>query len=196
MINIQSLSVFCGSSLGNDDAFIQDAHNLGTHLAENKINIIYGGAKVGLMGAVADAALRHGGHVTGVIPDFIKNKEIAHDNLSEIIVVNSMHARKMIMHEKSDGAIVLPGGFGTLDEMFELLTWGQLGLHKKPIGILNTKGFYNDLISFLDKMVSCNLLRKANRNMLIVSQNIEELLFHMYEYQPPLKAKWISNSQV
>ena len=196
MNNIQSLSIFCGSSAGNVDAFYKDAIALGKYLAGRQITIVYGGAKVGLMGAVAEGAISANGQVIGVIPDFIKNKEIAHEGLTQLIEVKSMHERKTIMHEKSDGAIILPGGFGTLDEMFELLTWGQLGLHTKPIGILNTSGYYDDLMRFLDSMVTKNLLRMSNREMILVSNQIEDLLEQMLHYEAPLKAKWITQEQV
>ena len=193
---LTSLSVFCGSSPGNNDMYYQEAFRLGVFLAENSIKLVYGGAKVGLMGAVADGALSNGGTVVGIIPDFLQNKEIAHDGLTELIVVKSMHLRKSVMDEMSDGAIVLPGGFGTLDEMFELLTWGQLGLHKKPIGILNVDGFYDDLIACLDNMVSKNLLRQTNRDMLLVSREIKSLFSLMEAYEAPLKAKWIERDEV
>lgn len=193
---LTSVSVFCGSSPGNNDMYYQEAFHLGVFLAENSIKVVYGGAKVGLMGAVADGALSNGGTVVGIIPDFLQNKEIAHDGLTELIVVKSMHQRKSVMDEMSDGAIVLPGGFGTMDEMFELLTWGQLGLHKKPIGILNVDGFYDDLILCLDKMVSKNLLRQTNRGMLLVSREIKSLFSMMEAYEAPLKAKWIERDEV
>lgn len=197
MINIiKSISVFCGSSPGNNDNYFKDAYDLGVFLAENSIKLVYGGAKVGLMGAVADGALSKNGRVVGIIPDFLQNKEIAHDGLTELIIVKSMHQRKSKMDELSDGAIVLPGGFGTMDEMFELLTWGQLGLHKKPIGILNTDGFYDDLIVCLDNMVSKNLLRQSNRDMLLVGKDIKSLFNKMEVYEAPLKAKWIERGEV
>jgi len=193
---LTSISVFCGSSPGNNDLYYQKAYHLGVFLAESNINLVYGGAKVGLMGAVADGALSKGGTVVGVIPDFLLNKEIAHDGLTELKVVQSMHQRKSIMDELSDGSIILPGGFGTMDEMFELLTWGQLGLHKKPIGILNTDGFYDDLIACLDKMVLKNLLRQTNRDMLLVSQDIITLFGMMKTYEAPMKAKWMNRDEV
>ncbi|MFZ1751701.1 MAG: TIGR00730 family Rossman fold protein [Saprospiraceae bacterium] len=188
---LHSISIFCGSSTGNNSKFAKDAHTLGTYLAKRSIQVIYGGAKVGLMGTVADAVLQNQGKVIGVMPVFLQSKEIAHDGLTELKIVQTMHERKTVMDELSDGAIVLPGGFGTLDEMFELLTWGQLGLHKKPIAILNTDGFYDELVACLDKMVTSNLLRVSNRKMLIVSQNIEEMIRLMEEYEAPLKAKWM-----
>ena len=193
---LKAISVFCGSSNGNDDNFVDQATALGAFLAQKNITIVYGGAKVGLMGAVADGALSGYGKVIGIIPDFIKTKEIAHGGLTELIEVHSMHERKMLMYEKSDGAIILPGGFGTMDEMFELLTWGQLGLHQMPIGILNVEGYYDDLITFLDLMVAKNLLRLSNRQMLLVSNNIEDLYDKMVSYEAPLKAKWINRNQV
>ncbi|MBK8346907.1 MAG: TIGR00730 family Rossman fold protein [Saprospiraceae bacterium] len=196
MNKFNALSVFCGSSPGNDDAFYTEAFAAGRFLALHGTNIIYGGAKVGLMGAVADGSLSLDGKVTGVIPDFLMNKEIAHEGLSELIVVKSMHERKTIMNDLSDGAIVLPGGFGTMDEMFELLTWGQLGLHKKPIGILNTNGFYDHLITFLDSMVEKNLLRLSNREMLLSHNDIESLYAAMLAYDAPLKAKWIKKEEI
>jgi uncharacterized protein (TIGR00730 family) len=193
---IHALSVFCGSSISNVEAFRKEANLLGKYFGQHQIKLIYGGAKVGLMGAVSDAVLAQGGHVIGVIPDFIKTKEVAHDGLTQLIEVKTMHERKMKMFEISDGAIVLPGGFGTMDEMFELLTWGQLGLHKKPIGILNVEGFYDHLIKFLDHMVSTGLLRMSNRDMVIVSNDIEDLINSMKKYEAPLKAKWLEPDQV
>jgi len=194
--SLKNISVFCGSSRGNSDSFMEGAVAMAEFLADQGIAIVYGGAKVGLMGAVADAALRKNGKVIGVIPDFIKSKEIAHEGLTELITVTSMQERKTIMHEKSDGAIILPGGFGTLDEMFELLTWGQLGLHTKPIGILNIDGFYDDLIQCMDNMVRSGFLRMSNREMLLIENDIETLFDAMVNYQPPMKPKWIDLDQV
>ena len=196
MNSLKNISVFCGSSRGNGDSFMEGATTMAEFLADRGVAIVYGGAKVGLMGAVADAALRKNGKVIGVIPDFIKSKEIAHEGLTELITVTSMQERKTIMHEKSDGAIILPGGFGTLDEMFELLTWGQLGLHTKPIGILNIDGFYDHLISCMDNMVSSGFLRGSNRDMLIIEKDIHQLFDAMVNYEPPLKPKWIDLDQV
>ncbi len=195
MNNIQSVSVFCGSSLGSDENFFLGAVSTGKYLAEKNIKLIYGGAKVGLMGTVADACLKNEGYVVGVIPDFIQDKEIAHPDLSELIVVESMHERKTVMYDNSDGAIILPGGFGTLDEMFELLTWGQLGLHKKPIGVLNINGYYDNLLKFLDHMVDSGLLRKANRDMVIEATTIEALFEKMLHYDAPNKPKWMAGKE-
>src|SRR5687768_1380717 len=137
---MKSVAIFCGSSSGSDSIYYSQAAMLGKILAHRKIQIVYGGAKVGLMGAVADGALKEGGKVIGVLPNFLKSKEIAHTGLTDLILVESMHERKLKMHELSDGIIALPGGFGTLEELFEMLTWSQLGLHKKPIGLLNING--------------------------------------------------------
>jgi uncharacterized protein (TIGR00730 family) len=138
---MKSISVFCGSSMGVDPVYISEAILLGKTLAERSIQLVYGGARIGLMGAVADSVLNNHGKVIGVLPYFLKSKEIAHDGLTELILVESMHERKMKMHDLCDGIIALPGGFGTLEELFEILTWGQLGLHKKPVGVLNVNGF-------------------------------------------------------
>lgn len=188
---LNSLSVFCGSSRGNEESYYDAAFETGVFLAEMGIRLVYGGAKVGLMGAVADGALSNNGIVVGVIPEVLMDKEVAHDGLTELKIVKSMHERKATMDALSDGAIVLPGGYGTMDEMFELLTWGQLGLHNKPIGILNTGGFYDDLISCVDNMVRKNLLRVSNREMLIVSNDIRQLYKRMQEYDVPARPKWI-----
>jgi len=193
---INTVAIFCGSSSGNKEKYYDDAYQLGLFLAEKNIEIVYGGAKVGLMGAVASGALTAGGKVVGVMPDFIKSKEIAYENLTELITVSTMHERKMIVFERSDAAIVLPGGFGTMDEIFELLTWGQLGLHKKPIGILNTLGFYDLLLSFMDHMVTQNLLRSGNRDMIMIGDVPSDLLHDMVHYKAPKKPKWIDLDQI
>ncbi len=179
------ITVFCGSSFGTEKDFEFQARKLGQKLAHEHIELVYGGANIGLMGAIANGALEKSGKVIGVLPNFLKSKEIAHKGLTELILVESMHERKAIMNDLCDGVIALPGGFGTMEELFEMLTWGQLGLHKKPIGILNTNGFYNDLISFLDNMFDKGLLKHENRNMLLVSENIDELLTKMKAYKAP-----------
>ncbi len=196
MSTLKALSVFCGSSSGNDDTYIREGYLLGQHLAKNNITLVYGGSRVGIMGAVADGAIAEKGNIVGVIPGFIKNKEIAHEGVTELIEVDSMQERKMIMHQKSDGAIILPGGFGTLDKMFELLTWGQLGLHQKPIGILNVSGYFDCLIAFMDHMVNKNMLRVSNREMVLVGNDIDHLINQMNHYDAPLKPKWLEPNQV
>lgn len=186
------ITVFCGSSFGTDNDYELQANELGNKLASENIELIYGGANVGLMGAVANGALEKSGKVIGVLPDFLKSKEIAHNGLTQLIIVESMHERKTKMNDICDGVIALPGGFGTLEELFEMLTWGQLGLHKKPIGILNINGFYNHLIAFLDEMTEKGLLKEANRKMVLVSDNIDDLLAKMKTYQAPTTGKWIT----
>jgi len=193
---MKSVSVFCGSSMGAHPVYIAHAILLGKTLAEQNIQLVYGGARIGLMGAVADGVLRHNGRVIGVLPHFLKSKEIAHDGLTELILVESMHERKMKMHELCDGIIALPGGFGTLEELFEMLTWGQLGLHKKPVGLLNVNGFYDSLNLLLQTMVTQGFLKPINYKMLLVSNAIDDLLYRMNHYVAPEVGKWISKDTV
>lgn len=190
---MKSITVFCGSSLGIDPIFQTTATLLGQKLAAAKIKLVYGGAKVGLMGAVANGALMEGGTVIGVLPKFLGSKEIAHDELTELITVDSMHERKIRMNELCDGVIALPGGFGTLEELFEMLTWAQLGLHSKPIGLLNINGYYDDLINLINTMVDKRFLKDINKRMVLVSDEIEELLHLMQSYVAPEVPKWINH---
>ncbi|WP_299673388.1 TIGR00730 family Rossman fold protein [uncultured Tenacibaculum sp.] len=186
------ITVFCGSSFGTDTEFKIQARKLGNQLALENIELVYGGANVGLMGEVANGTLENKGKVIGILPKFLAAKEIAHTELTELILVESMHERKTKMNDLCDGVIALPGGFGTLEELFEMLTWGQLGLHKKPIGILNSNGYYNELISFLDTMVTKGLLKEVNRNMVLVSSDVDDLLTKMKTYRAPTVEKWIT----
>lgn len=183
--------VFCGSSFGSEPIFTKTAKQLGQAMAKQNIGLVYGGANVGLMGAVADGALAAGGEVIGILPNFLKSRELAHQGLSELILVESMHERKAKMNELSDGIIALPGGIGTLEELFEMLTWGVLGLHKKPVGIVNVDGFYNDLLNMLDTMVNKGFLAESYRHMLLASDDIDDLLTQMQNYQAPTVAKWM-----
>lgn len=187
---MKSICVYCASSLGNDPKLAETAFELGQTLAEHQIELIYGGAKVGLMGKVADGALSKGGLVTGIIPAFLGSKEIKHYQLQELIVVETMHERKALMQEKSDGFIALPGGFGTMEELFEILTWGQLDLHRKPIGILNVGGYYDSLIQLIDTMIDSGLLKSDYKKMLLVSDSIDDLLSQMNLYEVPFTTKW------
>jgi uncharacterized protein (TIGR00730 family) len=189
---MKSIAVFCGSSFGFSEQFKDQAYLLGKAIAENNMQIVYGGANVGLMGSVADGALDHGGKVIGVLPFFLQNKELAHKGLTDLILVESMHERKLKMHEYSDAVISLPGGYGTLEELFEMTTWGQLGLHKKPIGILNTNGYYNELLAFLNTAVKKGFLKEDYRKMLLDDENINDLLEKMNNYTAPETGKWIS----
>lgn len=189
---MKRISVFCGSSFGTNPIFEEYAYKLGQVLAQNGIGLVYGGANVGLMGAVANGTLEAGGEVIGVLPHFLQQKEIAHPSLTELILVESMHERKTKMNDLCDGVIALPGGFGTLEEFFEMLTWAQLGLHKKPVAILNVNGFYDALIAFIYNMVDNGFLKQINRDMLIVSSDIDELLHLMQHYEAPQVGKWIN----
>lgn len=193
---MKSITVFCGSSSGSEEIYKLHAIALGKTLAQRNIQIVYGGAKVGLMGAVADGALAAGGKVVGVLPHFLRSKEIAHEGLTELVMVESMHERKTKMHELSDGIIALPGGFGTLEELFEMLTWAQLGLHKKPIGLLNINGFYDHLSKLLHTMVQNGFLKEINHNMLLIGSNTNDLLEKMDRYTAPIVGKWITEDKV
>jgi uncharacterized protein (TIGR00730 family) len=188
---MKSISVFCGSSNGNEDQFRIQANLLGQTLAKRNIRVIYGGANVGLMGALADGALEAGGEVVGVLPGFLQEKEIAHRNLTKLILVDSMHERKRIMSELCDGVIALPGGFGTLEEFFEMLTWGQLGLHKKPVAIFNINNFYKGLEILINTMTRTGFLKQQNKDMLLINDDIEVLLDLMSHYKAPVTGKWI-----
>ncbi|MCE9538516.1 MAG: TIGR00730 family Rossman fold protein [Bacteroidetes bacterium] len=193
---MKRITVFCGSSLGSDDIYETQSMLVGRSLAKNNIELVYGGAKIGLMGAVADAVLDNGGKVIGVLPVFLKSKEIAHEQLTELILVDTMHERKTLMNDLCDGVIALPGGFGTLEELFEMLTWAQLGLHKKPIGLLNVNGFYDALIVLIQTMVDKGFLKQINQQMLLESDNIDDLLMKMKKYVAPTVGKWISEETV
>ncbi|MET3025715.1 TIGR00730 family Rossman fold protein [Flavobacterium sp. UW10123] len=193
---MKRITVFCASSFGTEKIYEEQAIVLGKTLAEQNIELVYGGANVGLMGAVADGALNSGGTVIGVLPNFLRSKEIAHLGLTELILVESMHERKTKMNDLCDGVIALPGGFGTLEELFEMLTWAQLGLHKKPIAILNVNGFYDALITLLQTMTEKGLLKEVNREMLLVSDNIDDLLEQMKNYVAPSVGKWIDKKKL
>lgn len=192
---MKSIAVFCGSSLSTDDQMNHEAYQLGAVLAAESIQLVYGGAKIGLMGKVADGVLQNEGKVIGIIPDFLTSKEVVHTSLSELIITETMHERKLKMHDLSDAIIALPGGFGTLEELFEMLTWAQLGLHKKPIGLLNTNGFYDDLLSFIDTMISKGLLKADQRKLILVADEIDDLLDQMRAFEPMPVPKWMNKNQ-
>lgn len=188
---MEKIAVYCGSSAGPNEIYRVQAARLGRSLAEIGIHVIFGGGKIGMMGVLADAALEAGGEVTGVIPGFLHIKEVAHSGLTELITVETMHQRKALIERMCDAAIALPGGFGTLDELFEMLTWGQLGLHDKPVGILNVNGFFDHILAAVDRMVEDGFLKDLNRDMILVSEDIEELLERMQNFAPPSVRKWI-----
>ncbi|MDM1070979.1 TIGR00730 family Rossman fold protein [Empedobacter brevis] len=193
---MKRLTVFCGSSNGSNKVFINEAYKLGKKLVENEIELVYGGANVGLMGIVANSVLENKGVAIGVLPHFLKKVEVEYKGLSELILVDSMHERKAKMNQLSDGVITLPGGFGTLEEFFEMLTWAQLGLHKKPIAIYNIDGFYDDLLLFIKSMVTKGFLKQENYDMLIVSDDLDDLFDQIKNYKAPTVGKWINENQI
>lgn len=193
---MNNIAVFCGSSLGTDKELIESTYNLGKTLAHKDITLVYGGARIGLMGKVAQGCLDNNGSVIGIIPEFLQTREIVSNDLTELITTKNMHDRKVIMYEKSDGFIIIPGGFGTMDEFFEISTWGQLGLHSKPIGILNTNGFYDDLLKQGQKMVDKGFLQQANLDAILVSETIEGLLQKMTNFKPLPKPEWLDVSKI
>ena len=192
---IENVAVFCASSDGVDPEIFKMARIVGEVLAKRDIRLIYGGSKLGLMGQVAAGVMENGGFVTGVIPEFLKTKEVVHTELDRLITTKDMHERKLTMNELSDAFITLPGGFGTLEELFEIVTWSQLGLHRKPIGLLNTNGFYDDLLSMLRNMTAKGLLKEENLEILLVADSIEELLKLMHNYKARPVPKWMNKNQ-
>ncbi len=195
MKEIKSVAVFCASSKGAHPIYVEQAYALGAFLAKRNINLVYGGASIGCMGAVAEGALSENGNVIGVLPHFLDKREIAHLKLAELIRVESMHERKLIMNQKSDAVITLPGGFGTMEEFFEIATWGQLGLHKMPCGILNVNQYYDHLIEQLKRMNEEKLLKDKHLNMLLISSSIDELWDKMIHYNPPELEAWLSEKK-
>jgi len=192
---MRSVCVYCGSSPGDDPTYRSAAATVGQLLAAAGTTLVYGGGRVGLMGSAADAALAGGGKVVGIIPQALVDKELAHSGVTELHVVESMHVRKALMAELSDGFLVLPGGLGTLEELFEVWTWAQLGLHDKPVGLLNVAGFFDPLIVFLDQLVEREFVRPEHRAMLLVSEDAGELLARMESYRPPRVPKWIDRDE-
>lgn len=191
---MKRICVFAGSSPGANDAYRSAAVELGEALAARDIELVYGGGCVGLMGVLADAALARGGRVIGVIPHTLMVREVGHRALTELHVVDSMHERKAMMAELSEGFIALPGGFGTLEEMFEILTWAQLGLHGHPCGLLNVEGYFDSLLAFLDHSVQEAFVRDAHRAMLLVDDSPQSLLDRFAAYRAPVVAKWLQRS--
>src|SRR5690554_6666256 len=192
MNKLEKICVFCGSSEGNDLAITAAAEKLGKIFVERNITLVYGAAKIGVMGIIAKSVLDNKGKVIGIIPNFLKKKEVVHLGLSELISTENMHERKMKMQEESDGFIALPGGMGTLEELFEIITWLQLGLHQKPIGLLNINGFYNDLIKMLETMVRKGFLSVENYSLLLVDSDPINLLKKMEKFQNPEVPKWLN----
>lgn len=182
---MKSIAVFCGSKDGYIDVYREEAYRVGGLLAERGIRLVYGGAKIGVMGAIADGVLNNGGEAIGVIPQFLLDKEVAHEGLTELIIVDTMHQRKLKMYELSDAMMTLPGGWGTMEELFETLTWGQLGMHNKPMGILNINGYYDSLKVLMTMMVHEGFLSEWTKKMVMVSESINDLLEMMDQYDAP-----------
>ena len=192
---MRRLCVFCGSSTGNQPLYTDVAVRLADELARRGMGLVYGGGSVGLMGVLADAALARGVSVDGVIPRHLNDLEIGHKELTKLHVVDSMHERKALMAELSDGFMALPGGVGTLEELFEVYTWGQLGLHTKPVGLLDVAGYYGPLIAFLDQAVTEGFIRSEHRKFLLEGQDPAELLNAMGAWVPPRVPKWLDRTE-
>lgn len=188
---MKRLCVFCGSSAGETTRYVDAAAEVGALLADRGVTVVYGGSRVGLMGRLADAALKGGGEVVGVIPRPLLHREVGHEGLTELRIVESMHERKSLMAELSDGFLALPGGLGTLEEFFEILTWGQLGMHRKPSGLLDVGDYYRPLVRFLDHAVTQGFLAASHRAMILVGADPEELLDRMDAYEAPELPRWI-----
>ena len=187
---IKSLCVYCGSNYNGDPQLKLAVEQLAKEMAAQQIRLVFGGGSVGVMGLIADAVLAEGGKVTGVIPQFLMDKEVGHKGLTEMIVTENMHQRKQRMADISDGFLILPGGFGTLEEFFEVLTWLQLGLHKKPIGVLNIGGFYNPLFAQMDVMVEQRFLKPINRNLVINEANPQKMIELMNAFKAEPDDVW------
>jgi uncharacterized protein (TIGR00730 family) len=189
------ICIFCGSSLGRRPAYAAAAISLAKHLTSRKVGIVYGGGKAGLMGALADAVLEAGGEIIGVMPRVLVAKEIAHTGLKDLRIVNSMHERKALMAELADAFIALPGGYGTFEEFCEVLTWTQIGIQRKPCGLLNVEGYYDGLLRMFDHAVEEQFLKPTHRQMVISDSRPEPLVDRLLNYQPPLEEKWLDLKQ-
>ncbi|MCA3004006.1 MAG: TIGR00730 family Rossman fold protein [Phycisphaerales bacterium] len=187
---MKAIAIFCGSTPGADPRFAQTATDVGRALARAGITVVYGGGRVGLMGIVADAALAEGGKVIGVIPRAMVEAERGHHGVTKLHVVTTMHERKALMADLSDGFVALPGGYGTLDELFEIITWAQLAFHAKPVALLNDGGFYQPLLNFLDSVVTAGFIQPRFRSMLMSSDSVDDLLPMLAAYHPPAGAGW------
>jgi len=189
---MKRICVFCGSTQGVRPSYAATAAALGRLLAERKIELVYGGGCVGLMGVIANAALSHGGHVIGVIPKALEIKEVVHEHLPDLRVVKNMHERKALLAELADGFIALPGGFGTYEEFCEILTWSQLGFHRKPFGLLDIDGFYRSLLEFFDHATAEGFIRPIHRQLVLEEKDPAALLAKLAAWQPPAEIKWVS----
>ncbi len=189
------ICVFCGSKTGSNPVFLETAKQLGRVLAERGLDLVYGGASIGLMGAVADSVMGGGGRVVGVIPEAMATKEVAHDGLTEMHVVSSMHERKSVMARLADGFVALPGGFGSFEELLEMITWAQLGIHRKPVGILNVSGYYDPLIQLFERAIEEGFIKPRNRQLVVVEQEPDELLQTLLAHKLPEVKRWITERE-
>lgn len=190
---MKRICVYCGSNRGARDAYSSAARRLAAVLVEHDLELVYGGASAGIMGIIADEVLARGGRVHGVLPRSIRHKELAHPGLTQLHIVETMHERKSLMAELSDGFIALPGGFGTLEEIIEIVTWGQLRFHEKPCGVLNVDGYFDDLLAFLSKAHEEGFIRSENRGLLLADTDPENLLEQFAAYEPSGVTKWIDD---
>ncbi|MEK0429504.1 MAG: hypothetical protein RL001_2031 [Pseudomonadota bacterium] len=188
----RSVCVYCGASSGHDPLYAEAARALGREMAQQQLALVYGGGHVGLMGIIADTVLEAGGEVTGVIPKALMDTEVGHDRLTRLLVVKDMHERKALMAEQANGFIAMPGGIGTLEELFEAMTWAQLGFHEKPVGLLNVNGFYDKLLAFLSQLEQEGFLRAEHRNLLINESEPSALLERLREFRMPEGVSWLS----
>lgn len=191
MSSMKRICVFCGSSSGTDPVYLNAAEKLGEFLAKKGVGLVYGGGRVGLMGKIADTVMASGGEVVGVIPAALDEKEIAHRGITELRVVDSMHERKAMMADLADGFIAMPGGFGTFEEFCEIVTWAQLGIHKKPCALLNVNGFYDQMITMFDHSTQQGFIRDEHRALVLVDTKIDTLFEKMTSYIPPAIPKWM-----
>ena len=189
------ICVFCGSKTGNSPLFLEAATELGRFLAERGLDLVYGGASIGLMGAVADSVMAGGGRVIGVIPEAMASKEVAHEGLTEMHVVSSMHERKSMMARLADAFVALPGGFGSFEELLEMITWAQLGIHRKPVGILNVSGYYDPLIQLFENAIEAGFIKPKNRQLFVIDQEADRLLQTLLAQELPEVKRWITERE-
>ncbi len=189
------ICVFCGSKTGNSPLFLEAAVQLGRVLAERGLELVYGGASIGLMGAVADSVMAGGGKVVGVIPEAMASKEVAHDGLTEMHVVSSMHERKSMMARLADAFVALPGGFGSFEELLEMITWAQLGIHRKPVGILNVSGYYDPLIQLFEGAIEAGFIKSRNRQLYVIEREADRLLQTLLAHKLPEVKRWITERE-
>lgn len=192
---MRAVCVYCGSNPGSDPIYLDAARALGRTIAEAGLGVVYGGARVGLMGAMADAALAAGGSVVGILPGALRDRELAHPGLTELVIVDSMHERKAMMAERADAFVALPGGLGTLEELFEVLTWAQLGIHAKPCGVLDVAGYWAPLLRFLDRSVEQGFMTQLSRDLLLAAEDPATLLDRFRAFEPAPRRQWLTATE-